>query len=260
MRRPELTPFLAFGACAMALGCTAQAAPLDMRAKPPVPNPIKHIIIIMQENRSFDTYFGTFPGANGFPKNTCVPLDPAKPNQGCVEPFHNRNDVNAGGPHAARNAQDDANDGITKAAMNGFVHEQTVGLNTLCKSNDKHAPASPRCALFVPGSNAHDVMRQITHEITVKSIAGVITHREHKGLCSLSIPIEVTSVKDELVKYGDHGNRVIVRTYSTIWSTTQRICHVRLMIRRVEIYSIPARGKVDLRPNSIGAVYRREPR
>ncbi len=28
---------------------------------------IKHVIIIMQENRSFDPYFGTFPGANGFP-------------------------------------------------------------------------------------------------------------------------------------------------------------------------------------------------
>jgi phospholipase C len=27
---------------------------------------IKHVIILMQENRSFDEYFGTFPGANGF--------------------------------------------------------------------------------------------------------------------------------------------------------------------------------------------------
>ena len=28
---------------------------------------IKHVVIIMQENRSFDTYFGTFPGADGIP-------------------------------------------------------------------------------------------------------------------------------------------------------------------------------------------------
>ncbi len=27
---------------------------------------IKHVIVIMQENRSFDTYFGTFPGADGY--------------------------------------------------------------------------------------------------------------------------------------------------------------------------------------------------
>ena len=37
---------------------------------------IKHVVVIMQENRSFDSYFGTFPGAAGIPmKNgapTCV--------------------------------------------------------------------------------------------------------------------------------------------------------------------------------------------
>ncbi len=37
---------------------------------------IKHVIVIMQENRTFDSYFGTYPGANGLPKNVCVP-DPA---------------------------------------------------------------------------------------------------------------------------------------------------------------------------------------
>ena len=28
---------------------------------------IKHVVVIMQENRSFDPYFGTFPGADGIP-------------------------------------------------------------------------------------------------------------------------------------------------------------------------------------------------
>ena len=28
---------------------------------------IKHVIIIEQENRSFDSYFGTYPGADGIP-------------------------------------------------------------------------------------------------------------------------------------------------------------------------------------------------
>ena len=28
-------------------------------------NPIKHVVFIIKENRSFDSYFGTFPGANG---------------------------------------------------------------------------------------------------------------------------------------------------------------------------------------------------
>src|SRR5215831_11512638 len=39
---------------------------------------IKHVVIIMQENRSFDSFFGTYPGADGIPaKNgqftVCVP-------------------------------------------------------------------------------------------------------------------------------------------------------------------------------------------
>ena len=41
---------------------------------------IKHIVVIMQENRSFDTYFGTFPGADGIPMKNgvaiCVPYPP----------------------------------------------------------------------------------------------------------------------------------------------------------------------------------------
>jgi phospholipase C len=28
---------------------------------------IEHVVVIMQENRSFDSYFGTFPGADGIP-------------------------------------------------------------------------------------------------------------------------------------------------------------------------------------------------
>ena len=34
---------------------------------------IKHVIIVMQENGSFDSYFGTFPGADGIPMRGGVP-------------------------------------------------------------------------------------------------------------------------------------------------------------------------------------------
>ena len=33
---------------------------------------IRHVIIIMQENRSFDSYFGTYPGADGIPMSNGV--------------------------------------------------------------------------------------------------------------------------------------------------------------------------------------------
>jgi phospholipase C len=57
---------------------------------------IKHVIMILQENRSFDSYFGTFPGAHGIPKGFCYP-DP-KSGQ-CVVPAPNHNDQNNNGPH-----------------------------------------------------------------------------------------------------------------------------------------------------------------
>jgi hypothetical protein len=34
---------------------------------------IKHVIVIEQENRSFDSYFGTYPGAIGIPMKHGVP-------------------------------------------------------------------------------------------------------------------------------------------------------------------------------------------
>jgi phospholipase C len=81
---------------------------------------IRHVVIIMQENRSFDTYFGTYPGADGIPPGTCVP-DPA--HGGCVAPFHDSADRNFGGPHAARNAVADRNGGL----MDGFVAQAEGG-------------------------------------------------------------------------------------------------------------------------------------
>ena len=34
---------------------------------PPAIHRIRHVIVVMQENRSFDNYFGTYPGADGIP-------------------------------------------------------------------------------------------------------------------------------------------------------------------------------------------------
>ena len=53
----------------------------------------------MQENRSFDNYFGTYPGANGIPKGTCVPLSPDNPSVGCVKPFLSTDVISGDLPH-----------------------------------------------------------------------------------------------------------------------------------------------------------------
>jgi phospholipase C len=49
---------------------------------------IQHLIFIVQENHSFDNYFGTYPGANGVPLNLAIPIDPNQTSLGYVKPFH----------------------------------------------------------------------------------------------------------------------------------------------------------------------------
>jgi len=84
-------------------------------------------VIIMQENRSFDSYFGTYPGADGIPAGTCIP-DPQY--GGCVQPYHNTNNVNYGAPHGNVNSIADVNDGL----MDGFVGQSETG--ALCNGTD----------------------------------------------------------------------------------------------------------------------------
>jgi phospholipase C len=86
---------------------------------------IKHIVVIMQENRSFDSYFGTFPGADGIPmKNGAPTVCVNDPQTGrCVAPYPDHADVNGGGPHSAPNATADINGG----QMNGFIVQAESG-------------------------------------------------------------------------------------------------------------------------------------
>ena len=73
----------------------------------------------MQENRSFDSYFGSFPGADGIPmangRPTVCVRDPR--NGGCQRPFVDHADDNGGGPHGAPEARQD----IDRGKMDGFV-------------------------------------------------------------------------------------------------------------------------------------------
>ena len=80
---------------------------------------IRHVVVIMQENRSFDSYFGTYPGADGIPMRNgrpkaCLP-DPK--HGGCVRPFHDAHDLNYGGPHENNAFKTDLNGG----RMDGFI-------------------------------------------------------------------------------------------------------------------------------------------
>jgi phospholipase C len=104
---------------------------------------IRHVVIIMQENRSFDSYFGTYPGADGIAPGVCV-RDPVY--GGCVKPFHDTQDKNFGGPHGAGNATADINGG----KMNGFVAQS--------ESSGKCTNNNPSCSPCRTSRSECDVM------------------------------------------------------------------------------------------------------
>ena len=51
------------------------------------PSKIQHVIFIIQENHSFDNYFGTFPGANGIPSNLLLYTNPGEKNSTTAAPY-----------------------------------------------------------------------------------------------------------------------------------------------------------------------------
>ena len=114
---------------------------------------IQHVVVIFQENRSFDSYFGTFPGADGIPRyhgipSVCVP-DPAT--RQCVAPYVDHQDSNGGGPHtSAANSVD-----VNRGQMNGFLAEAEAGrrgcldpTNPVCTNS-----ATPDVMGYHPGSD-----------------------------------------------------------------------------------------------------------
>ena len=82
---------------ASALPIALTKAVAEASDKPGSLSQIEHVIVFMQENRSFDTYFGTLRGARGFNDPTAITLptgmpvwyqpDPQNPD-GYELPFH----------------------------------------------------------------------------------------------------------------------------------------------------------------------------
>jgi phospholipase C len=103
-------------------------------------NNITHVIVIMQENRSFDHYFGTFPGADGFPRNpqgqidVCVP-DPQA--HRCWHPYHDTNLFDSGGPHGLIGSQI----AIDGGRMDGYMR----ALEQIGNGECDHDPTSFPC-------------------------------------------------------------------------------------------------------------------
>ena len=86
-------------------------------AQKPTKTPIQHFVVLMEEDRSFDSLFGSYPGVNGIPTETCVPFGPA-PNE-CAKPY--------------------IPDDRTVRKLDKAAHKYS-GFFTLAHYTDKHAP------------------------------------------------------------------------------------------------------------------------
>src|SRR5690242_15608390 len=146
-------------------GCTGQASQASQTSQPSKTSQpgqashaaeaisgigkIRHVVVIMQENRSFDSFFGTYPGADGIPARNgqftvCAP-DPRT--KGCDKPYHDPSLVNGGAGHNMA----EASAGIDGGKMDGSVRTADDQPSRGCSATK---PPTPVC---LPG-NPPDVM------------------------------------------------------------------------------------------------------
>ncbi len=104
---------------------------------------IRHVIVIVQENRSFDSYFGTYPGADGIPMKNGVPTVCSYDYEirQCVSPYYDPSVINTGGPHNVVNSRRD----VAHGRMDGFVRQ---ALDARTQSCGQHV-LDPSCTIDV---------------------------------------------------------------------------------------------------------------
>jgi phospholipase C len=172
---------------------------------------IKHVVVIMQENRSFDSYFGTYPGAAGIPADVCVP-DPGQ--GGCQAPFHDGADINGGGPHGHPSAVADIDGG----KMDGFVQQAENGEkgcidpnNPACTQGSRNDVMGYHDAREIPNywSDAHNFVLQ-DHMFEPNSSWSLPAHlfmtSEWSARCASSNPASCTNALENPAAPPDFTN------------------------------------------------------
>jgi phospholipase C len=154
------------GLAVVAAACVADGEPKTDPASTPIADAVDgidpaagimnldHLIFVVQENRSFDHYFGTFPGANGIPRRPDGRFAPCLPDAEradfCHRPYHDTNWNDVGGAHSTRASRI----AVNRGEMDGFVRVQQR-LFHYCKAN----PDDPACRRARPGPQGQsDVM------------------------------------------------------------------------------------------------------
>ncbi len=111
---------------------------------------LEHLIFVMQENRSFDHYFGTYPGANGLKRGgpDCS-IHPILGDR-CLGTYHDTSLVDYGGPHSKPQSDMDINGG----KMDGFIQATLLQPDKICSFH----PTLAKCKAFTGPQHQPDVM------------------------------------------------------------------------------------------------------
>ena len=106
-----------------AILCAAAAVALVLLGTPAraaghtATTPVQHFVYLMQGDHTFDNYFGTYPGADGIPAATCVPVDLKDAAKGCVQPYA----LNGKAPVTLSAGQSVIDRQYDQGKMDGFV-------------------------------------------------------------------------------------------------------------------------------------------
>lgn len=100
-------------------------SPMILHSVSPTASKLQHLIFIVQENHSFDNYFGTYPGAVGIPTGTMIPVELGQSSKGSVSPYpFNNESIGQDLTHSWDSSLADYNGGL----MNGFVDAENSTL------------------------------------------------------------------------------------------------------------------------------------
>ncbi|MDF3143071.1 MULTISPECIES: alkaline phosphatase family protein [unclassified Streptomyces] len=131
-----------FAVVAALLGAVGPVGIARAQTEPEPTTPIRHFVFLMQGGRTFDNYFGTFPGADGLPPGACQPRSTDDPSQGCVRPFalHGTTPTPLSPTRSIIAAQ------LDRGRMNGFVSAYTAqgrdGSTAMGHYDDRDLPFS----------------------------------------------------------------------------------------------------------------------
>jgi phospholipase C len=122
------------------LATAATPPPYQEAERTATHTPIKHFIALMQENHSFDNYFGAYPGADGRPNSACVPVDPAAPKGKCVKPFHVGGSAVVDLGHNVDIYKAEYNGGAMNGFISAFKQQPTAGNLAMGYYDDRDLP------------------------------------------------------------------------------------------------------------------------